>query len=288
MILVDYSQISIATVMVHMAMGGKFEEPLIRHMILNSLRMYNKQFKEKYGRMVLCCDSGGNWRKEVFPLYKSKRHTDRDDDEKDWDAIFSSLNKIQKEISKTFCYQCMRVWGAEADDIIAVLCREYGKTEKIMIVSGDKDFKQLHTDNIQQWSPKTKNLVQCQDPQAFLREHILAGDKSDGIPNVLSSDNCIVDGLRQSPLTPRKKDLFRGVNFSGLSEEHRRNYERNEQLIDLSKIPEQVSDKILEDFRSSLSQTPTDFSRVFNYMVENRLTKLLDCIEDFKPKEYTA
>jgi hypothetical protein len=56
MILLDYNQISISNLMVHMNKNAILEEDLVRHMILNSIRLYKNRFSDKYGEVVICCD----------------------------------------------------------------------------------------------------------------------------------------------------------------------------------------------------------------------------------------
>ena len=159
MILVDMNQIAVANVMMHLHMTKK-DEPegsMVRHMILNSLRMYRTKFKEEYGELVLCYDSKHYWRRDIFPLYKYNRKKGREESDKNWDSIFEVLNQIRDELKEFFPYKFLEVYGAEADDIIAVLCGELqydnGKT---LIVSGDKDFIQLQKyKNVSQYSPIT-------------------------------------------------------------------------------------------------------------------------------------
>ena len=205
MILVDMNQISVASVMMHLHMTKKTkpEEDMVRHMILNSLRMYRMKFCEEYGELVLCYDSKHYWRRDYYPEYKHSRKKGRETSSNDWDAIFEVLNAIKAELKEFFPYKHLEVYGAEADDIIAALCGELefdnGKT---LILSGDKDFIQLQKfRNVTQYSPITKKFVNGVDPDIYLSEHVLKGDSSDGIPNVLSPDNTFVDGLRQKPLS---------------------------------------------------------------------------------------
>ena len=69
MIIVDYSGIALASIIINKT----FDEQLIRHMILNSLRMYRTRYKEEYGELVLAVDASNNWRKTAFPQYKASR-----------------------------------------------------------------------------------------------------------------------------------------------------------------------------------------------------------------------
>ena len=260
MILVDMSQISLASMMMHLNMNKtiKPDEGMVRHMILNSLRMYRTKFKEEFGELILCFDSRHYWRRDHFPYYKAGRKKDRKESNLDWDAIFSCLNDIKQELKDYFPYKHLEVYGAEADDIIAVLCLELeydnGKT---LILSGDKDFIQLHRfTNVKQYSPITKKFINGIDPYEYLTEHILKGDSSDGVPNVLSPDNTFVDGLRQKPVGKKKIAEWTGnilipAEMALPNEEARRNFQRNEKLIDLSKSPEDIFMSCLDAYKEA-------------------------------------
>ena len=160
MILVDMNQISLASLMMHLHMNkGELDEEMVRHMILNSVRLYRSMFNEKYGEVVITYDSKNCWRRDVFPQYKAGRRKGRESDNKDWDKIFGLLNDIKSEVNEFLPYKVVETYSAEADDIIAVLCKKY-QDEKIMIVSGDKDFIQLHKyNNVRQYSPITKKHI---------------------------------------------------------------------------------------------------------------------------------
>ena len=284
MILVDMNQIALANVMMHLNMTKKTkpEGSIVRHMILNSLRMYRTKFKEEFGELVLCYDSKHYWRREVFPQYKASRKKTRTESDKDWDAIFEVLNAIRDELKDIFPYKFLEVYGAEADDIIAALCGELefdnGKT---LILSGDKDFIQLQKyRNVTQFSPITNKFVNGEDPVQYLKEHILRGDASDGIPNVLSPDNTFVDGLRQRPLGKKKVAAWADNNIHDVlpNDETVRNYQRNETLIDLTKSPDELYLKILEEYHNA---PEGDRSKLLNYFIQKRLNNLTESIGDF-------
>ena len=144
-ILIDLNQVLIANLMqqLNQDKNQKLDEGLIRHMVLNSLRSYNKQFKSKYGKIIICCDSKSYWRREFFPFYKANRKKDRDKSGLDWNLIFLTLNKVRDELKENFPYKTIEVDGAEADDIIGVLAARLSKHEDVLILSSDKDFGQL-------------------------------------------------------------------------------------------------------------------------------------------------
>jgi hypothetical protein len=279
MILIDMNQISVASLMMHLHMNkGELEEDMVRHMILNSVRMYRTMFNEDYGEMVLAYDSKSYWRREFFPQYKSNRRKNREEDNKDWDSIFEVLNQIKNEIKEFLPYKVVETYGAEADDVIATLCKHY-QSEKIMIVSGDKDFIQLQKyDNVSQYSPITKKLVNGVDPNVYIKEHVLKGDKSDGVPNVLSPDHTFTDELRQRPLTSKKMHDILATEIDDLNDELKRNYQRNFKLINLDNIPEKLELDILDDFKGA---SCGNRSKLLNYFIEKRLTSLTENIGEF-------
>ena len=284
MILVDMNLISLASVMMHLNITKRdsVEPGMVRHMILNSLRNYRQMFSEEYGEFIICYDSKHYWRRDVFPEYKAGRKKSRETSSHDWDDIFNFLNAFKQEMIDYMPYKVLEVYGAEADDIIATLCHEFeydhGKT---LILSGDKDFIQLQKyKNVTQYSPITKKFIGGDDPQRFLAEHILRGDSSDGIPNVLSPDNTFVDGLRQRPLSKRKVATWidNEIEDSLPNDEALRNYQRNEKLIDLSKSPNNLFTDIIKEYQN----TPEgDRSKLLNYFIEKRLNEHLENIGDF-------
>ena len=279
MIIIDMNQISLASVMMnfHMSKSDELEEDMVRHMILNSIRMYRTMFKEKYGEVVLTYDSRYQWRRDIFPQYKQNRRKGRETDSKDWDKIFGLLNAIKSEFKEILPYKYVEVYGAEADDIIGTLCREY-QNQKTMIISGDKDFIQLQKyDNVSQYSPITKKMVNGHNPSTYIKEHILKGDSSDGVPNVLSPDHTFVEGLRQRPLSKKKIEAWI-KSETGMSDEVKRNYQRNHKLINLDNTPEDLQKSILDTF----NEAPYgDRSKILTYFIENKLKELTDSIGDF-------
>ena len=280
MILVDMNQISVASVMMHLHMTKqtKPDEDMVRHMILNSLRMYRMRFCDEYGELVLCYDSKHYWRRDYYPEYKHNRKKGRESSANDWDAIFAVLNAVKSELKEFFPYKHLEVYGAEADDIIAALCGELefdnGKT---LILSGDKDFIQLQKfRNVTQYSPITKKFVNGQDPDDYLSEHVLKGDTSDGIPNVLSPDNTFVDGLRQNPLS--KKKIATMVEGVFPNDEVKRNYQRNKKLIDLKESPPELFMECINAYQES---PEGDRSKLLNYFTQKRLRNLVESIGEF-------
>ena len=282
MIIVDYSGICLATILI----TKNLDEGMIRHMTLNSLRMYNKKFRDDYGQMILACDGANNWRRSYFPQYKANRRKGRDESTFDWNEAFRIMHKIKDEIRENFPYKVIHLEGCEADDVIGTLVeqtQEFGNYEDVMIVSSDGDFKQLQRyDNVKQFSPMLKKFVVDDNPRLNLQEKILKGDTGDGVPNVLSDDDTLVDGRRQTPLSKKKKeaiieDLAEGELLYAAS--WYRNYQRNETLIDLTKTPDRLKEKILDEFNS---QDPWhNKGLVFPYLINKNMKMLIESVEEF-------
>ena len=285
MILVDMNQCMISNLMMQIKVGDKLDESLVRHMVLNSLKSYNRKFREDYGDMVLCYDSKHYWRKDYFPFYKQNRKKDREKSNHDWNAIFEILNKIRDEIRDNFPYIVMEVEGAEADDIISALCKyqfHCRPNDKILILSGDKDFIQLRKfSTVTQYNPLQKTFINGHNPIEYIAEHIIKGDRSDGIPNFLSSGDTFVTNKRQRPISKKnlQKWIYDDPSVFCNTKEKLDNYERNRTLIDLDCIPDDLRVKILDEFRSLNSNDRTKLS--VDYFVEHKLVSLMNNLEDF-------
>ena len=265
----------------------ELNEDLVRHMVLNSLRAHNKKFRKEYGDMVIACDSKNVWRREIFPNYKAGRKANRAKSEHDWDAIFSMLATIKNEIKTFLPYKVIELETAEADDIIATLVRRSKRIiqpehkRNVLILSGDKDFIQLHGPNIKQYNPVLNKFVgKGENPSLYIKEHIFKGDRSDGIPNILSDDNVFIEGRRQKPLSKKKinswvDDVFFYTHFT---EEEQKNYDRNRKLIDLSCIPQELEDKINNEF-NEVKVASRD--KILGYFINKKLKTLIEVIDEF-------
>ena len=193
------------------------------------------------------------------------------------------MNKIRQELKDYFPYRVIDIEAAEADDIIGTLVEEFGADlggDPILILSGDKDFIQLHTyANVKQYDPTRKKWITHKNPERYLEEHVLKGDSGDGVPNILSSDNCFVVGERQKPLTQKKIDALIELGLAGkFDHPNHRNYMRNLKLIDLRYTPNDIHTKVMESYNA---QDGKDRSKLMNYFIANRLKNLTEHISEF-------
>lgn len=282
--LIDLNQVLISNLMQHLkhvAKTNEMNEDLIRHMCINTIRSNVRQFKNKYPNVILCCDNRRYWRKEYFPFYKAQRKHDREASGFDWAMIFDTLNKIRDELKENFPYKVLDVDGAEADDVIAVLAARLSPHGEVLILSSDKDFAQLQKyTNVTQYSPIMKRFIKIDNPHRFVREHILKGDRGDGIPNFLSADNCFVAGERQKPISSKKLNEWVTQDTSKFctTDTLLRGFLRNQTLVDFDYIPSDIQEKIVTAFDTA---KPATKQQMLNYFVEKGLRAMTESITDF-------
>jgi hypothetical protein len=295
MIIVDYSQTAISTLMGELRgrTDAEISTPLVRHMIVNALRSYKNKYGKEYGEIVIACDNKHYWRKKMFPYYKANRKKARDTSGFDWHAIFEALNQVKQELSEHFPYPVVEVESAEADDIIAslVLWTQDNDVvqegldviaQPVLILSGDHDFTQLQRyKNVKQYSPIHKKWVKAEESiDKVVMEHILLGDKGDGVPNFLSPDDVFVSGGRQKPI--RRKDLeeWKKLPISHWDgTQHETNIRRNANLVDLRNIPEDVKNNIINNYTSQ--KGVRDKSQLLNYFIAHKMKNLMEHITEF-------
>ena len=284
-ILVDYNQIIIASLFASIGNHTDVaaDENIIRHMFLNSIRSNRKKFGKEYGEIVICADGKNTWRKEAYPYYKANRKKSRDSSGLDWSALFEIMNNIRSELIEFFPYKVIHIDRCEADDIIGTICHQEGTelnmgAEKMLVLSADKDFIQLQTyANIDQYDPIRKRWLRDDHADKYLQEHILKGDTGDGVPNILSPDNCLAVGERQKAMTQKRLALYKqGTDV--MDEETLRRYHRNKMMIDLKEIPAKYQDMIRSEY--NVEET-VGRGHLFNYFVKTKLKHFITDIQDF-------
>jgi len=277
MILIDNNQLLIANIFNLIKYGDIEDTELLRHMCLNTYRIYNHKFKQDYGDIIICHDSPHCWRAESFEHYKKNRKKAKQESPHNWNKIFDSMMIIKSEIESVFPWKNISVPRTEADDIIAIICKHSLPIEPVVIVSSDKDFQQLQRyENVYQYSPIIKDFLICEDPENFLLEHIIKGDSSDGIPNILSDDDVFVEeNKRQKPCGKKKINTIKGELSEWTNSD---NWNRNQRMIDMNMIPEEVESSILEEYAK---EPIGKRSNMLDYFIQKNLKNLMGSIEEF-------
>jgi len=293
-IIIDYSQTIISNLMAEIGSRTdvEIEVNLLRHMVVNTLRSHKQKFGREYGEIIIACDSKKYWRKQHFPYYKANRKKAREDSGFNWPLIFDTINIIKEEIKTFLPYKVIEVEGAEADDIIATLVEWsvnndlkegalFSEPNPCLIVSGDHDFIQLQKySHIKQFSPIHKKFVKPESTaQAYVLEHIIKGDKGDGVPNVLTADDAFINGERQRPISSKKLEQWvKEPETMPTDVVFQRNFHRNKTLVDFECIPKDIKETIINTF----TNTPYgDRSKLLDYFITNRMKMMMEHIGEF-------
>lgn len=231
------------------------DENHLRYNLIKHLKEYKRIYSE-YGDLLLAFDSKSYWRRDYFKFYKHNRKKERKNSDIDWDSIHLYIRQFKKEFEENLDYIVLEILSCEADDIIAIIVSNLQKY-KNLIISDDKDFLQLlKLDNVDIYRPRKNEFIRNEsyndnEIEAILKEHIIRGDRSDGIPNVLSLDNSIADGIRQKAITKKflSKHLLEDIEKE---EPFYDKYLRNKKLIDLTEIPNTVEITVLKELKENL------------------------------------
>lgn len=244
-----------------------------RHLFMNSF--LNTIVKFNPSKVILAFDTKGSWRNQIFPEYKNNRKVARDKAVVDFEKFFPVFSEFKDEIKEVFkTIYVIEHPKAEADDIIAVLCREQFKKNQNIIVSTDKDLHQLLTEkNNQQFDPINNKIVNCINPKRELDLKIITGDKSDAIPSIRPrTGKATAEAILQKGI-----DDF--LEEEG-NEEFKENYFRNRVLIDFNFIPKDLAEGIINTYcKYDIGQIES--SKIMNFFSKNRLTKLMENWQSF-------
>jgi DNA polymerase-1 len=225
------------------------------------------------GNIVVLGDGGSEYRKNIDPEYKAHRkekYADQTEEEKA--EFLQFLNEFEKalDMCKEKDYSVLKYQGVEADDIAAVLClnKERIGYEEIWLISSDKDWDLLVTENISRFSTVTRKETTLGnwdehydfDPEYYLTFKCLTGDKGDNVPgiagigpkrasSIIQEYGDVFDIMSSLPLEGRHKFI------ENLNEFGKDNLEKNILLMDLSYDPDAAvlghSEEILEKVKNA-------------------------------------
>lgn len=280
--------------------GGQktFTDDYVRHLTINMLRSYRMKYGREFGELVICSDASNYWRKEKFPQYKAARQKAKDDSAFDWESIFHGMEIVRQDLIDYFPYPVLHVNHCEADDIIHTLC-EWSQTndltqdgifteepKPLLIMSSDGDMVQNQRfSNVKQYSPRHKKFVNTNGVpiEDFIKDHICEGDTGDGIPNCLSPDNSFTDKIRQKPLRKERRAEFveKGIDACQ-TEDEKKYYLRNQEVIDFRFIPQHIKDAIIEEFEKQTKRCKfIGRKKIMNYLIKNRMSLLIEHLSEF-------
>lgn len=295
--LMDFSQIIMAAAFTEFGENAKFPKvttPMLRHLVLNSMKKNIKDFKKQgYSKMIVCVDNSksGYWRRQESHYYKKNRKVDREESPFDWEGLFTALHIIVDELEKNMPYIVMNIDMVEADDHIAVLAKRLtNEGHPVVIISSDGDFTQLHKyPGVKQWSPMQKKWVKTKSGDALMDcvTKVVKGDKKDNVASIkVRGDFWLTRvGNERTPSTTAKELEALALNYYDdseikklLTEEQFKRFKENQILIDMDMIREDIVASI--EKRYNEYQIPAK-SKVYPYFVKSGLSKLTAHVQDF-------
>ena len=149
---------------------------------VNMLLKFLREYEPRYLGMVF--DSKGEvFRNEIYPEYKANRDEAPESLQLQFPKIF--------ELVRAFSIPMLAMEGYEADDIIGTIATAQG-TSKVVLVTGDKDFCQLVSENVTLVDTMRERVTGVQEvrqkygiePGQIIDFFALVGDKVDNIPGV--------------------------------------------------------------------------------------------------------
>lgn len=244
-----------------------------KHLVMSSF-LYTIEQK-KPNKIIIAMEGRGNWRKSIYPDYKGNRKKGRDESEINFEEFYEILDKFINDLKELFKnIYIMRINNCEADDVIAVMTEEFSKDKlnDIELISTDKDFIQLQKyKNFKQFNPIKKEYVKSINPKRDLEIKIIIGDKSDNI-----------SGIKERLGAKTAEKLLNGGEFKKQTWEQMLNdkeikniFIRNRQLIDFNYIPENIKEKIVDEY-NNYKIGKLDGNKVWKWMISQRMSKLSD------------
>jgi len=149
-------------------------------------------------RVILVFDGKGSStnKRYLYPEYKSNRHIKRitnwdlfEDQTQESEAITNQILRLVDYL-KCLPVDLLSVDKIEADDVIGYMATRF--KGDVTIVSGDRDYLQLVSENVCIFAPTKDKFYTAQNvlkeylctPQNYLMQKVIKGDAGDNVPGV--------------------------------------------------------------------------------------------------------
>lgn len=257
---------------------------MIAHLACNMMTSLSDKFGcSKVNPLVIAIDSKNNWRKDFYLENKPKDAEYKDltykgnrvkDSKFDWEAIYETVDETIDALDKYSDFQVIKIDKAEADDIIAVSSKKYSESQKVFIITSDKDMKQCIVPNlVEMYDPIKKIFITDVDVERFKKLHCMIGDKSD---NILA----IRPRLGEKTAEKLYPDLD---TLLATNPDMRERYSFNERLICFDYIPEAIVRSIEEQLHKPYLNFNT--MNLMDAFQKLNLVQMSDKISKFKLKD---
>ena len=146
-----------------------------------------------FGDIVICLDdhSKKNWRKDIYSNYKNSRKAFREKSPIKYNEVFPEIDSVLEILKKYTPFKIVKADSAEGDDVILCLAKKFAKSERILIISSDKDMLQAKKyGDVTQYSLFTRKYITEETKHEeslddWLLDHVILGDACDEVPKVV-------------------------------------------------------------------------------------------------------
>lgn len=273
--------------------------------------IYTAARKHKATAIILAADCG-SWRPLIYPPYKQNRRLQKQKDQENGvesiinDNFFKNLNIFSKVLKENLPLIYLKEDKCEADDIIAITTKNLSVNNKVIVISGDCDYKQLlKYPNVRMWDPypgKQFFVHLDVDPDEWVQVQALHGQAKDNIFNVFTRldfpteynvmrESTDIKCIRKPRLTEKKAweivksgKLEEFLNVVGPAEAAKKNKKielENKKLIAEGQEPKQYYETNIAD-RYKYNFACISFDKIPD-VLEKRVMKQLEEYE--MPKE---
>lgn len=222
---------------------------LALHVFFSSVISCVEKFNPEH--VVFAWDQG-SWRRKIFDDYKKNRRDAREkeseEEKQERELFYQVMDDLIQQLHQTNVVN-VHQQSCEADDIIATICHKF-HDQNIVIVSTDSDFEQLLVNpHVQLYHPIKQELLRITPDEAsyLLFKKIIRGDSGDGIPSAWPR-------VRETRIRLMFEDVQERQKAFEEREDFQRLFRRNEVLIDLSKVPQSIQERIIQDVQEQLTK----------------------------------
>lgn len=207
-----------------------------------------------YNNVVFCWEGKNSLtrRKEIYSEYKGNRTKAKE--EISYELMIDFIPKFQKLLES---YPCKSITadGCEGDDVIYAIAELEHKFQEVLIISTDNDLSQIQEkfgDNVSMYNPVKKKYVVKQN---VVLEKAIVGDKGDNIPGISKI------GAKTFEKMLADSEYMEEVLNKG---NNRKIMEQFLDVVDLSKLPENLKNNILEKYKKEFySFSPDTIEQFF-------------------------
>lgn len=238
------------------------------HVFFLKIHKIFKKFRN--ARYLVAWDAAGasNWRKSIYPEYKSNRVYTEDPT---WTVLFDGIKEL-KEILKSYPVYQTGFESLEADDILYAYAEHLHEDYDVVIVSTDSDLVQISQKfGTKIFHPLNQKYVDIPQSYDICYFKALDGEKGDGIPGVKGYGKKRAQRLAEA--IAKDPDAIDELN-----DEQQEIFLRNVQLIDISNNPN-LSKVVLELDKLEEATDWIDLDKIRKFYFDKKLRQLLETFE---------